>query len=84
MADPGPVLSRMPAPKPPREHCNGCDRFTRPTGLYLCGACWFQLPAEARRRLTLKDDQAAARLLSLYRQITGSPKVALRDVAIAP
>lgn len=61
--------------------CKACRRPKRP-GMYLCGTCWPQLPAAARRALNRRDDQAMARLRALLDHIDrGLP---LADLEITP
>lgn len=51
-----------------KRDCPGCQLGWRAPRQYLCKRCWFQLPAETRRLLWLRDDliQARGRLRGLY------------------
>ncbi|WP_019548540.1 hypothetical protein [Streptomyces sulphureus] len=50
--------------------CRSC-RTPKPSRLHLCGACWGQLPAAARRALNARGDRvrAIARLRELHDHI---------------
>lgn len=48
--------------------CPACPRHRGP-GKYLCQVCWAALPTVTRRRLSLSDARAFARLRELHRQI---------------
>jgi hypothetical protein len=48
--------------------CRSCQA-QKPLRLYLCPACWGQLPALARRALNQRDSKAIARLRELHHQI---------------
>ncbi|MBC9729906.1 hypothetical protein [Streptomyces sp. TRM68367] len=48
--------------------CPGCPGRREP-GKYLCGSCWWALPAAARRALRKPDQYALARLRQLHKQL---------------
>ncbi|MFF0510979.1 hypothetical protein [Streptomyces sp. NPDC004250] len=45
--------------------CPTCTRHRGP-GHYLCQSCWGRLAPATRRRLSLRDDRAFARLRELH------------------
>ncbi|WP_433465722.1 hypothetical protein [Spirillospora sp. CA-128828] len=55
----------MTDPRP----CPSCKTPRKNSRHYLCEGCWWTLPKAARGPLLRRDDQAAARLRQLYRQI---------------
>ncbi|MDL4812750.1 hypothetical protein [Actinomadura opuntiae] len=73
------MTTTAPARNP--HQCPGCGLRPRAARQYLCRGCWVTLPAATRRALNLKDDQAAARLAELHRQLAAG--VALHRIEIA-
>jgi hypothetical protein len=59
--------------------CLACPA-PREEGKYLCGPCWFQLPASSRQALYSGDRRAFARLRELTQQIQHG--VPLADIHI--
>jgi hypothetical protein len=58
--------------------CPAC-KATRTAGHYLCRSCWPQLPADARRLLSLHGTVAVERLQQLLDQIhDGTPLPQIR------
>ncbi|MEV0114651.1 hypothetical protein AB0H77_15565 [Streptomyces sp. NPDC050844] len=65
----------------PTTPCRSC-RSPRPPRMYLCGNCWSQLPAAARRALNRKDSRAIARLRELHTQLDAG--VPLSEIQVTP
>ncbi|MEU6628375.1 hypothetical protein ABZ905_08785 [Streptomyces parvus] len=61
--------------------CPAC-RAPKAAGQYLCRACWFTVPAPARRALNQRDTRAMARLRALLDHINrGLPLAELEITA---
>lgn len=59
--------------------CPACPRI-KDDGHYLCGPCWHQLPAAARKSLYKRDTLAGVRLRELHAQIEAD--VPLSEIAV--
>ncbi|WP_433856724.1 hypothetical protein [Streptomyces kronopolitis] len=64
------MASRTPRGAYTGSPCRSCRR-PKPSRLYLCAGCWFQIPAAARRALSERGDRARAiaRLRQLHDHI---------------
>jgi hypothetical protein len=63
-----------------RLKCPACPR-NRGAGKYLCQVCWAALTAATRRRLSLSDSRAFARLRELHGQIAAHRPLADIEVS---
>lgn len=61
--------------------CPGCGACRR-KGLYVCAACWDQLPGWVRRALTKRDGMAHRRGAEFFEQLRQGR--ALAEIQIAP
>lgn len=61
--------------------CACCPR-ARGAGNYLCGHCWGRLTPVARRRLSLRDSKAFARLRQLHGAIAAHTP--LHQIEVSP
>lgn len=61
--------------------CPCCPR-TRGAGHYLCQVCWARLKPITRRRLSIRDSRAFARLRQLHGQIAQHRP--LPDIEVTP
>ncbi len=66
----------MTRPVGERPICQGCRTARRAPHHYLCGPCWTQLPAAARKALCRRGPQAALRLIELHRQLNAGVPLA--------
>lgn len=60
--------------------CPSCPNTRRP-GHYTCSSCWGRLSVTARRRLSLRDGRAFARLRQLHGAIAARTPLPLIEVS---
>jgi hypothetical protein len=72
----------MTAPPASGPRCPSCRTAARRRRHYVCGSCWWSLPAHTRTRLNRRDSRAAARLIELHRQLAAA--VPLAEIEVSP